>query len=79
MAKIIGIRPSRFTGNDGKEVVGKNIYLTYALDKGEGQGCDRVYMTDKKLADLGREPKVGMDVNIMYNQYGKVADLVPTK
>jgi len=44
--KIIGIRPSSFTGDDKTEISGKNIYLTYPLEKGEGQGSERVFITD---------------------------------
>jgi len=33
---IVGIRPSSFKGNQGNTISGKNIYLTYPLEKGEG-------------------------------------------
>lgn len=75
MAKIIGIRPSTFTGNDGKEVSGKNIYLMYPLEKGEGSGADRVFITDSKLADWPYKPTVGDEVNLEYNRYGKCSGM----
>ena len=73
--KIIGIRPSSFTGSDGSKVEGQNIYLTYDLDKGEGQGSDRVFVTKAKLADWSYKPKVGDDVDVSYNRYGKCAGM----
>ena len=50
---VIGIRPSSFQGNRGKTVTGKNIYLTYPLEKGEGQGTERIFMADAKLNEWG--------------------------
>ena len=40
--KIIGIRPSSFTAreDESKQVSGKNIYVTYPLEKGEGHGSE---------------------------------------
>ena len=75
MAKIIGIRPSTFTGNDGKAVSGRNIYLMYPLEKGEGSGADRVFITDSKLANWPYKPTVGDEVNLEYNRYGKCSGM----
>lgn len=49
--KIIGIRPSSFSAreDESKQVSGKNIYLTYPLEKGEGHGSERIFVTDAKL------------------------------
>lgn len=69
--KIIGIRPSSFTGEDKTQISGKNIYLTYPLEKGEGQGAERVFLTDAKLNKLTYQPKVGDEVNVSYNRYGR--------
>lgn len=75
MAKIIGIRPSSFTGNDGKEVSGRNIYLMYPLEKGEGYGADRVYITDSKLVNWPYKPVVGDEVVLEYNRFGKCSGM----
>ena len=57
--KIVGIRPSAFKGDDGSTISGKNFYLTYPLEKGEGIGAERVYLTTSKLNSLGYVPTVG--------------------
>lgn len=76
MAKIIGIRPTQFTGkDDGSSVSGINVYLTYPLEKGEGLGSDRVFITDKKLQDWTYKPKVGDEVKLEYNRYGRCAGM----
>lgn len=79
MAKIIGIRPSTFTGDRGDQVSGKNIYLTYPLEKGEGLGTDRVFLTDDKFNALGYTPKVGDEVRLEYNRYGRCAGMEKTQ
>ena len=75
MAKIVGIRPSSFKGNDGAEVNGQNIYLTEPLDNGEGLATDRVFLTNAKLAGWAYKPVVGDEVEISYNRYGRVSGM----
>lgn len=75
MAKIIGIRPSEFKGESGDTITGKNIYVTYPLENGEGLGADRVFITDKKLQGWTYKPKVGDEVRVDYNRYGRCAGM----
>lgn len=74
MPKIIGVRPSSFKGNDGQEVKGVNFYFTYPLDQGEGHGADRVYLTETRLSQTGYTPKVGDEVEVVYNRFGKCSE-----
>ena len=69
--KIIGIRPSSFKGDQGEQITGKNIYLTYPLDKGTGLGAERVFVTDAKIAEWSYKPVVGDEVDLRYNRYGR--------
>lgn len=69
--KIIGIRPSSFKGDKGEEITGKNIYMTYPLDKGTGLGCERVFLTDAKIAGWEYKPQVGHEVKLSYNRFGR--------
>lgn len=71
MAKIIGIRKSSFKGDHGEDITGVNIYFTEPLEKGEGLSAERVYVTMDKLSKFGYQPKVGDEVSIYYNRYGK--------
>ena len=77
MATIIGIRFRSFTGNDGEQVTGKNIYLTEPLEKGEGVSADRVFLTMEKLLKCQYDPKVGDKVRIEYNRFGKCSGIYP--
>jgi len=69
--KIIGIRPRSFKGDNGDNVSGKNIYLTFPLEKGKGLGAERVFVMDDKLSTWTYQPKVGDEVNVSYNRYGR--------
>ena len=73
--KIIGIRPSSFVSEDKSTITGKSIYLMYPLDKGEGCGGERVFVTDAKLNQWPYQPKVGDEVHVEYNRYGKCAGM----
>ena len=77
--KIIGIRSSSFKGDKGEEITGKNIYVTFSLDKGTGLGCERVFVTDAKIADWPYNPVVGDEVEIVYNRYGRCDKLVKVR
>ena len=69
--KIIGIRPTSFTGDDKKEVKGINVYVTFPLEKGEGLGSERLFFTDEKLLQWAYKPHVGDEVKVEYNRYGR--------
>lgn len=74
---IIGFRPSSFKGDQGDTISGMNIYLTYPLDKGTGQGTERVFLTDAKLNNAGYIPAVGDNVRVEYNRWGKCSGIYP--
>lgn len=74
--KVVGIKSSSFEGSDGKEVRGTNFYFTYPLaGKGDGEGTDRVYLTEKRLSELDFSPAIGDEVEVEYNRYGKASGL----
>ena len=77
MVTIIGVRSSSFTGNDGTQVTGKTIYFTEPLEKGDGLASGRVFLTTDKLLKCQYDPKVGDDVRIEYNRFGKCAGIYP--
>lgn len=81
MSKIIGIREVKFTSkDDGREIRGKSIFATYKLDApGVGEGCDKLFVSDSAWFDLPYQPKVGDEVSIIYNRYGKVASFLKEK
>lgn len=73
--KIVGIRPSSFKGDKGEQVSGVNIYLTEPLEHGEGLSTERVFLTDGKIANWTYKPRVGDEVRLEYNRFGKCAGM----
>lgn len=73
--KVIGFRKSEFKGDDGNMVKGMNIFVTFPSEKGEGEECERIYLTEKRLAEIGYKPTVGDEIKPEYNRYGKVSGL----
>jgi len=69
--KIIGTRSVSFKGEKGEQVSGMNVYLTFPLEKGEGLSAERIFLTDAKLSKFPYQPKVGDEVSITYNRYGR--------
>lgn len=69
--KIIGIRPTSFKGDSGKTITGLNVYVTYPHEKCDGVCSERVFVLNDKVANWAYKPKVGDEVNVFYNRYGK--------
>ena len=75
MAKIIGLKVGGFVPKDGSpKVEGATVYVTEPLigDKTSGVEAWSFFMSQAKLDALGFTLKVGQEVEIMYNRYGKV-------
>jgi len=75
--ELVGIRGVSFAGSDGKQVEGTNLYLTYEDDYIDGVGTEKVFVTSKRFNSLSFVPEIGARCRLMYNKYGKIADIVP--
>ncbi len=77
MATVVGVRSINFKGKDGNPVTGKNIYFTEPLEDGEGVSAERVFLNMDKLLKCQYDPKVGDEVHIEYNRYGRCSGVYP--
>ena len=77
MATVVGVRSINFQGKDGNPVTGKNIYFTEPLADGEGVSAERVFLSMDKLLKCQYDPKVGDEVHIEYNRYGRCSGVYP--
>lgn len=76
--ELVGMRSVDFTGSgDGKRVEGMNLYLTYEDGHIEGVGTEKVFVTSKRFDSLSFVPEIGARCRLLYNKYGKIADIVP--
>lgn len=55
-----------------KQIKGYNLHLTYEKEKCEGQAVMNVFVNE----DLGSDVNVTDEVELFYNQYGKVIKIV---
>ncbi len=56
-------------------VLRRMLYLTEPLEKGEGLTADCVFITDAKLSQWTYQPKVGDEVWLEYNRYGRCSGM----
>ena len=77
-AKIVGLRRVSFTGKDGREVSGVTVYYTEQLPPGQGEGqmADRVFVSSARLAELGFDLRVGMEVQFVWGRSGSLRSIV---
>ena len=74
--KVIGFRKFDYTSKKtGKTYPACNIYVTYPLSKGEGCGCESVFVPFEVLGDY--QPLIGDEVQILYNRFGGVQSVAP--
>lgn len=76
--KILGFEHVTFNFNDGRSVSGNYLYLhddKANPDKVTGMRTERVFLSDSKAEICRFSPKVGMDVKVLYNRYGKVDEV----
>lgn len=72
--ELVGYRRSAFTAQDtGERISGYNLYLEEQDENVEGVRTDRVFLSDKKMN--GYIPRVGDQLEVVYNRYGKVSEL----
>ena len=71
--KIIGYKRNDFTSKEGAVITGMNLYLAYPVagPEAEGMVAERIDVSDGKLAKCGYKPRVGDEVTVVYNRYGK--------
>jgi hypothetical protein len=64
-------------GKDGSPVTGKKFFISSPIEQGQGSGVsvESFFMSTQKLDHIEFVPKVGDNVEILYNRYGKVATM----
>lgn len=75
---IIGFAHTEFEKN-GFKCSGVNFYVTEERKNVTGVACDKVYVSDKLLAESGvklSEISVGDTLRVFYNKYGRVESLL---
>lgn len=68
--KVVGTREVDFKDKDGNAIKGVNVYVEYSYDKVTGVVAEKIFLSAAKLGSYS--PKVGDDISVVYNKYGKV-------
>lgn len=74
--KVVGRRYTEFDTRDGNHIKGYSVFLQYSDPNIEGVGTDRVFVSDEKFR--ASPFKVGANVDLVYNKYGKVQAIIPS-
>ena len=74
MAKVVGYKRADFKPKDSdSEIKGINLFVTYKRNDVQGDACERLFVSDNRAGTY--LPKVGDEVEIVYNRYGKVESI----
>ena len=78
---LVGIRNTSFKSQSGDEIEGKTLAFEYPIpeDKGEGFDVERIFVSNAKLNNLSSVLDINSSVQLVYNKYGKVDDIVDVK
>lgn len=73
--ECVGTRAVEFKGSDGNQVNGLNIFATYEDPQIEGMGVDKFFIASSRMPKLSFIPAVGAYFEVIFNRYGKIADI----
>lgn len=75
--KVVGIQKIDYTNKSGRHVSGVNLHAMYADNRTDGYAVDKFYLASD-FPNLD-QVTVNSDVDVYFNQYGKVDFLVVAK
>lgn len=76
--EVVGLKKVNFTGNDGNQINGVNIYYTAASQPNVvGLETGKVFISNEKLRLLGLNKIEEGSYEIFYNRYQKIDVLRP--
>lgn len=73
---LVGMRDVDFKAQDGGQVTGWNFFFTYEDAHITGVGVEKVFIGNKTFNNLSFVPQIGGTCQLLYNKYGKVADII---
>ena len=76
--QITGIKDVSFKGKDGNPIIGVNLYLSFPVDpeNGKGDETEKYFISENKLPEISSVLEYKSYVNVIFNKYGKVDDIV---
>lgn len=77
--KIIGIKDTSFTSQEGKQIDGVNYFYTMRDEKVQGLMAGKLFITSDNLPTFSIQPELGQEVQVVYNRFGKPDDFLPVQ
>lgn len=76
--KVLGFRRVDFAGKDGKQITGYSVFCSELIkpEFGAGVSVEKVFLSDRRLGQMGYMPCIGDDLQVNYNRYGKLSSVV---
>lgn len=75
MYKIVGIKRTVLKFKDGNTCAGAFLHCTEEREDVEGVAVENFFISASKLGKYS--PRLGDEITIYYNRYGKVQTIVP--
>lgn len=74
--KVVGFSERSFTAKDtGALIEGMTIYVSFESNRITGIGCDRFFISQKRLDECDYSPSIGDDIELLYNRFGKITGI----
>ena len=70
LAKLHGVRPLDFTAQDGKQVRGTQLFISFEEQGVTGHATDKLFV--RQDIELPKKMQVGKDLDIYFDRKGKV-------
>ena len=78
---IAGVKTVDFTDKDENSIKGISIYLASPIpsDKGSGLEVDKFFLSSQRIKEVDSDLKVGSEVDVVFNKYGKIDNIYDVK
>lgn len=73
--QVVGKATMKFKGTDGNEVSGTNLYVVYDDNYTEGKRTDKLFVSDRLCSNVTYFPKVGDEICVDFNRWGKISNI----
>jgi hypothetical protein len=73
ISQLIGFQPIQFTNNNGEEIKGTNIYITFKDENVTGLRAKKMFI--KNGIELPKDAKINDTVEIAFNFKGKIESI----
>lgn len=71
--KVLGVKDVNFKDEKGKSIQGVNVFVAYPEDGVDGLMTEKIFLSLEKFDTVCENIKPGMELEVVYNRFGKVS------